>query len=120
MSLTGAFRLLDGQTVAGASASGDTPGAGDGPVHKLMFPHLAASVQAEINGNPTACVINVMALLDGATWDTIAVLDIAEGYVSGEIQPISFPAPFRQIKANLATLSGGTAPSVSCYFTVIG
>jgi hypothetical protein len=74
--------------------------AGDGPVFNLDFPQLAAAVQAEIAGAPTQAVINVMALLDGGTWDTLCVLDTSQGYVSGEISPLTFPAPIRQIKGN--------------------
>lgn len=94
--------------------------AGDGPVFTLQFPQLAAAVQAEIAGSPTQAVINVMALLDGSTWDTLCVLDTSQGYVSGEISPITFPAPIRQIKGNVSTLAGGTNPSVSLYFTARG
>jgi hypothetical protein len=109
MTQTAAIRLLNG-----AAATGD------GPVFNLEFPQLAAAVQAEILGAPTACVINVMALLDGATWDTLCVLDINQGYVSGEISPISFPAPIRQVKGNIGALSGGITPSVNLYFTARG
>jgi hypothetical protein len=81
--------------------------AGDGPVFNLEFPQLAAAVQAEIAGTPTQAVINLMALLDGGTWDTLCVLDTSQGYVSGEISPLTFPAPIRQIKGNIGTLTGG-------------
>lgn len=106
MSQTAAFTLLNA-----AAATGD------GPVFNVQFPLLAAAVQAEIFGAPTQAVINVMALLDGGTWDTLAVLDTNQGYVSGEIALISYPAPIRQIKGNLGTLTGGANPAVSVYFT---
>ena len=77
MTQTAAMRLLNVATTTG-----------DGPVFNLEFPQLAAAVQAEIAGAPTQAVINVMALLDGGTWDTLCVLDISQGYVSGEIQAI--------------------------------
>ena len=109
MTQTAAIRLLNA-----ASATGD------GPVFNLEFPQLAAAVQAEISGAPTACVINVMALLDGGTWDTLCVLDTSQGYVSGEISPISFPAPIRQIKGNIGVLSGGSNPAVNLYFAARG
>lgn len=117
MANTAQLILLNGQSAAGASGSGNTQGPGDGPLFNLFVPYMAAAVQAEIFGSPAACVINIMALLNGATWDTIAVLDISEGYISGEIQPIALPAQVLQVKANLATLSGGSNPSVSCYLT---
>jgi len=109
MTQTAAMKLLNAATTVG-----------DGPVFNLEFPHLAAAVQAEIAGAPTQVVINVMALLDGGTWDTLCVLDTSQGYVSGEIAPITFPAPIRQIKGNVGTLTGGTNPSVSLYFTARG
>ncbi len=93
---------------------------GDGPVFNLEFPQLAAAVQAEIAGAPTQAVINVMALLDGSTWDTLCVLDTSQGYLSGEISAVSLPAPIRQVKGNIGTLTGGTNPSVSLYFTARG
>jgi hypothetical protein len=109
MTQTAAVKLLNAATATG-----------DGPVFNLEFPQLAAAVQAEIAGAPSQAVINVMALIDGGTWDTICVLDTGQGYVSGEIAPISFPAPIRQIKGNIGTLAGGTNPSVSLYFAARG
>jgi hypothetical protein len=109
MTDTAAIRLLNAATTTG-----------DGPVFNLEFPQLAAAVQAEIAGAPTQAVINVMALIDGGTWDTLCVLDITQGYVSGEISPISFPAPIRQVKGNIGALAGGTNPSVSLYFAARG
>lgn len=113
------MRLLSGQTVAGASGSGMTQGAGDGPICSLIYPHMAASVQVEITGNATACVVNIMGLLDGSTWSILSVLDISQGYISGELQELTFPAVIRYVKANLATLTG-TGTSVSCYFGAVG
>jgi len=109
MTQTAAIRLLNAVTTTG-----------DGPVFNLEFPQLAAAVQAEIAGAPTQAVINVMALLDGANWDRLRVLDTSQGYISGEISPIAFPAPIRQIKGNIGVLAGGTNPSVSLYFTTRG
>jgi hypothetical protein len=109
MTQTAAIRLLNAATAAG-----------DGPVFNLEFPQLAAAVQAEITGAPAQAVINLMGLLDGSTWDTLAVLDISQGYISGEISPLTFPAPVRQVKGNIGTLAGGTSPAVSLYFTARG
>lgn len=109
MTQTAAIKLLNAATTTG-----------DGSVFNLEFPQLAAALQAEIAGAPTQAVINLMGLLDGSTWDTLCVLDTSQGYVSGEISPVTFPAPMRQIKGNIATLTGGTNPSVSLYFTARG
>ena len=72
------------------------------------------------SGAPAQAVVNLMGLVDGATWDTLCVLDINQGYVSGEISPISFPAPIRQVKGNIGALSGGANPSVNLYFAARG
>jgi hypothetical protein len=109
MTQTAAIRLLNGATAPG-----------DGPVFNLEFPQFAAAVQAEIAGAPAQAVINLMGLLDGGTWDTLCVLDIGQGYVSGEISPLTFPAPVRQVKGSIGALAGGTAPAVSLYFTARG
>jgi hypothetical protein len=109
MTQTVAIRLLNAAATTG-----------DGPVFNLEFPQLAAAVQAEIAGAPTQAVINVMGLLDGAAWDTLCVLDTSQGYLSGEISSLAFPAPVRQIKGNIGALTGGTNPSVSLYFTARG
>lgn len=92
---------------------------GDGPVLDMVSPQYATAVQAEIFGAPATCVINVMGLLLGGTWDTLAVLDISGGYISGQIQPLLFPAPIIQVKGNISTLtaSGPAQPSVNLYFT---
>jgi hypothetical protein len=39
--------------------------------------------------------------------------------VAGEIVNL-FPTPVRQVKANVGTLTGGTNPTVSFYFTSRG
>ena len=109
MTQTVAIRLLNAATAAG-----------DGPAINLQFPQLAAAVQAEIVGTPTQAVISLMGLLDGGTWDTLCVLDISQGYLSGEISPVTFPAPVRQVKGNIGALAGGTSPSISLYFTARG
>ena len=109
MTQTAAIRLLNAATAAG-----------DGPVFNLDFPQLAAAVQADIAGAPAQAVINLMGLLDGGTWDTLCVLDVSQGYLSGEISPVTFPAPVRQVKGNIGALAGGTSPAVSLYFTARG
>jgi hypothetical protein len=108
MSQTAAIKLLNAATTTG-----------DGAVFNLAFPQLAAAVQMEVTGSPTRAVASLLALLDGGTWDTICVLDTAQGYVSEEIVNL-FPTPVRQVKANLGTLSGGSNPAVSFYFTSRG
>ncbi len=108
MTQTAAIKLLNAATTTG-----------DGAVFNLAFPQFAAAVQMEVTGSPTRATASLLALLDGGTWDTICMLDTAQGYVSGEIVNL-FPTPVRQVKANLGTLSGGTNPTVSFYFTSRG
>ena len=86
---------------------------GDGPVFDILLQPFIMSVQAVISGSPATCVINVMASLDSMTWDTVMVLDVTEGYISGEIQTISFPIVAKQIKGNVGAISSGA--SVSLY-----
>ncbi len=85
---------------------------GDGSLFNLIVPQFAAAIQAEIFGSPTQCVINLLALLDGSTFDTLSVLDITNGYTSGKI--IQFPEPrlFRQVKGNVSALTSGCAVSL--------
>lgn len=80
---------------------------GDGAVFELATTTRALALQAEIIGAPATCTINLMGLLDGSTFDTIAVFDVTQGYVSGEIQDIPLPAPLRQVKGNISALSPG-------------
>jgi hypothetical protein len=102
-------------TTGGATLLNQVTVTGDGSVFKTMYPVLAMALQAEISGSPTACVINVLGLIDGATFDTIATLDVSQGYVSGEISMLTLPVLVKQIKGNIGSLSGGNAPSVSLY-----
>lgn len=80
---------------------------GDGDIYNALLAPLAASVQAEITGAPSVCVINVMGMISGSTWDTLAVLDITQGYISGELQPLTLPVGVTQFKGNVGALSGG-------------
>jgi hypothetical protein len=104
MAQTGGCTLLNAATATG-----------DGPVVKTMYPVFAVALQAEISGAPAACVVNLLGLIDGSTFDTIATLDISQGYVSGEIVMLPLPVLVKQIKGNVGSLSGGIAPSVSLY-----
>jgi hypothetical protein len=98
-------RLLDGAT-----------GTGDGPVFQAVQPFLYCALQLEITGAPTAVKVSLKGLIDGTTYDTLAVLDTAAGYASGEIVALTMPVGVRNLKCSLDTLTGGTAPSVNAYF----
>jgi hypothetical protein len=120
MSLTQRLTLLNNQSVAGATvAVGNVLGAGDGPILNLMYPQLAACLQSEFFGAPSAVKIIIFARIGGSTWGTIATLDTSVGgYVGGQISQLTLPAPLIEVKANLATLTGGTG--VSCYLSAWG
>ena len=80
---------------------------GDGDIFNALLAPLAASIQAEITGAPAVCVINLMGMISGGTWDTLAVLDVTQGYISGEVQPLALPTGVVQFKGNVSALSGG-------------
>ena len=89
---------------------------GDGPVYDNVVPFLATALQLEITGAPTRVVVNLQGLISGATYDTLAVLDTDQGYLTGEVVMLQLPVPVRQVKCNLGTLTGGTAPTVTAHF----
>lgn len=89
---------------------------GDGPEFDNIAPMWAVGLQLVFTGAPSQVVVSLKGLIDGTTYDTIAVVDTAQGYVSGEMLPLTFPIPVRRVKCNLATLSGGSSPTVTAYF----
>lgn len=117
MALTNRMRLLDNASATGASGTGQTRGAGDGPLFNLMYPVLGACVQAEAIGGTTAYKILIMAKLDGATWATIATLDTGAGYTNGAMNQLTLPGPILEVKANLNSITG---TGVSCYLVTWG
>jgi hypothetical protein len=89
---------------------------GDGPIYDNVVPFMASALQLEISGAPTQVVVTLYGLINGSTWAPLAVLDTAQGYLSGEVATLQLPALVRQVKANLGVLTGGTNPSVSAHF----
>jgi hypothetical protein len=61
--------------------------AGNGPVFNLEFPPLARCRAGEITGASAQAVINLMELVDGATWDTLCVLDISRAMSAARFCP---------------------------------
>lgn len=99
-------RLLDGATATG-----------DGAVFQAVFPFLYCALQLEFT-NVGAAKVSLKGLIDGATYDTLAVLDTAAGYLSGEIVQLQLPVGVRSLKCSLDTLTPTTTgtPSVNAYF----
>lgn len=89
---------------------------GDGQIFQNVIPFFAVALQLEITGSPTAVVVSLKGLIDGSTYDVLAVLDTSAGYISGEIVMLQLPVPVRTLKCSLDTLTGGTNPTVSAYF----
>jgi hypothetical protein len=100
------------QTGGGATLLNDVTASGDGPALKVMQPIVIEALQAEISGAPAACIVNLLGLIDGSTFDTIATLDISQGYVSGGIVMLPPRMRLRQIKGNVSALSAGAAVSL--------
>jgi hypothetical protein len=107
----GGLQTVRADLLAAATATGD------GPVYDNVVPFLATGLQLEITGAPTRVVVSLLGLINGATYDTLAVLDTDQGYVSGEIMMMPLPVTVRQVKCNLGTLTGGTAPTVTAHFS---
>lgn len=75
------------------------------------------AVQLEITGGPTQAQVSLLGKLNNsATWDTVAVFDTAQGYISGETYEL-YPTRYTQFKANIGVLSGGTNPTVTMHVT---
>ena len=69
--------------------------------------------QTSETGSPASVTVNLEGSLDGSTWSTLDTTSSASGSfatVSGK--------PVRQIRCNLATLTGGTNPTVTCQMTI--
>ncbi len=72
------------------------------------------SIQVHLGGtaNATGCKVNLEGSMDLANYGVIATWDLAAGQVDGDIISVD-KAGIIGIQANLATLSGGTAPTVT-------
>lgn len=70
------------------------------------------SMQVTFTGSPTGVKVNIEGRIDGANYATIGTFDTAAGNVSGDIVSVT-NANIDDIRANLVTLSGGAAPTVT-------
>lgn len=87
---------------------------GNGTAVDIGFRYVNA-IQVVITGAPSAVALTIRGSLDdGTTFDTIAAFNTATGLVSGDII-IPTQVPLQWVIANLGTLTGGTAPTVTVY-----
>lgn len=68
------------------------------------------TVQTVVTGAPTAVSLTLQGSLDGTNWTTLATSTSTTGD-----QQYAVDKPQRYIRANLGTLTGGTAPTVTVY-----
>lgn len=69
-------------------------------------------MQVVLTGSPTACIVDLEGSLNGTNWFRLARWSIAGGQASGDLV-FSSATPASQTRANLTTLTGGTAPTVT-------
>lgn len=84
-------------------------GAGTAVAYLTAKKNLAA--QVSVTGAPTAVVVNLEGTIDGVNWFVLAVFDLTIA-ASGAIV-FSNTIPVIGSRANLITLTGGTAPTVT-------
>lgn len=101
-----ATALLNAATATGAGSTVRTNG------------FRTYSIQVISTGSPDAVKVNVEGSNDGATWFVIGAWDSSTPQTSGDIVVIK-DSPCLYIRPNLATLTNGTAPTVTAYITAV-
>ena len=99
--------LLNAVTATGAGASFSVP---EKPTGGLFSNY---SWQVVPTGSPTGISTTLQGSLDGNTW---VVIDTSTN-TAGEVRAVS-GKPFAFMRANLGTLTGGTAPTVRVYLVL--
>lgn len=94
---TRAHASLNAVTAVGAGNSID-----------LEFSYGKFTMQTKVTGAPTAVSVTLEGSLDGTTWTTLAT----SSSLTGD-QTYSVDKQQRFVRANLGTLTGGTAPTVT-------
>lgn len=82
------------------------PGAGS--VTDLGVVRSVHSMQTSVTGSPSAATVNLEGSLNGTLWATLAT----STSTTSDVQTASGKA-VRYVRANLTTLTGGTAPTVT-------
>lgn len=83
-------------------------GVGAGTSIDLEFAYRCFTMQTTVTGAPTAVSITLQGSLDGTNWFTLAT----STSTTGDLQHV-VDKPVRFVRANLGTLTGGTAPTVT-------
>lgn len=85
-------------------------------------------MQVVTTGSPTGCIVGLQGSLDGTNWITLTTWDVTVQTTNGDIVTASafagtgiraYPV-VNFVRANLTTLSGGTAPTVSARIASFG
>lgn len=99
---------IDPPFVSLASATAPASGAA------ILFsrPKNNISMQVVFTSNPSPVVVALKGTIDGVNWATLATFDNTAQYVSGDMVSVS-SVYVLQARADLVTLTGGTAPAVT-------
>lgn len=95
--------LLSGATATGAGSS-----------KTLRKAHRTHVLQVTITGGPSSVIVALEGSLNGTNWDSLGSITMSAGQLSagvGILHVVDKPVYF--VRANLTTLSGGTAPTVT-------
>lgn len=90
---------------------------GAGTSQAYTFARQAFALQVTSTGTPTAVIVNLEASLDGSHWFKVGAWN-STLQTTGDIVFVS-DAPCYTIRANLATLTGGTSPTVTATVAAI-
>lgn len=76
------------------------------------------TVQAVITGGPTAVTVALESSLDnGVSWSSIGSHAFSAGDLSAGFAMFHIvDKPAELVRANVTTLTGGTSPTVTCYY----
>lgn len=114
--MTAKITSLNAATATGAGISAD-----------LYVPHAVHSMQVVVTGAPATCKVDLEGSMDRTNWKVLTTWDVTV-QSSGDIITASafagtgikaYPAvPY--VRANLTTLTGGTAPTVTAMIASVG
>ena len=87
---------------------------GAGSTIDFGVPVRTATLQTVVTGSPTTVACTLQGSNDGSNWVTLAT----STSTTGDAQ-YSVDKPFRFLRANLGTLTGGTAPTVTAWVAAV-